>query len=183
MTKTIYYLPGYGGKLGTGLGEGLLGRGFNVTGRETTGEFKNIPFEQQVDTVADDLRNHFWQDDAFVVANSFGAYLFLHAQAQMEPYIGHVLLLSPIVGEFSNQDTGMNFMPPLPERLRELARSGAFKAPKRCDIHVGEQDWQSNPVNVTEFGQLVGIKVIIAPGAGHLLGKHYVGALLDRWLG
>ena len=35
--KTIYYLPGHGGRLGTGLGEALLSRGYNVSGRETVG--------------------------------------------------------------------------------------------------------------------------------------------------
>ena len=39
--SSIYYLPGHGGRLGTGLGEGLLSRGFDVAGRETVGEFKD----------------------------------------------------------------------------------------------------------------------------------------------
>jgi uncharacterized protein len=38
-----------------------------------------------------------------VVCNSFGAYLFLRAQAGMSPFPGHLLLLSPIVGNFVNR--------------------------------------------------------------------------------
>jgi hypothetical protein len=38
-----------------------------------------------------------------VVAVSFGAYLFLHAQTQLPAYPGQVLLLSPILGEFAAQ--------------------------------------------------------------------------------
>lgn len=30
----VYYLPGHGGSLHTGLGEGLLSRGHEITGRE-----------------------------------------------------------------------------------------------------------------------------------------------------
>ncbi len=63
------------------LGQGLIDRGFNVAGRETRGEFNNRSFEEQVDQIATDLESHFWRSCACVVANSYGAYLFLHAQA------------------------------------------------------------------------------------------------------
>ena len=106
MKNIIYYLPGMGGHLGSGLGQGLLGRGYDVTGRETTGEFRDLKFQSQIDAIAEDLRANFWYEDSKVIANSFGAYLFLHAQAQLEPYIGKVILLSPIVGEFENEGIG-----------------------------------------------------------------------------
>lgn len=183
MEKTIYYLPGYGGQLGTGLGGGLLSRGFSVSGRETIGEFKDLPFVQQVQTVVDDLESHFWSEDAYVVANSFGGYLFLHAQSQMKSYPGSVLVLSPIVGEFSNEETGMNFLPPYASRLRECVESGLFNRPRRCEIHVGELDWQSQPENVLAFSRQTNIPAVVVPGAGHMLGKEYVGPVLDRWLG
>lgn len=177
-----YYLPGYGGRLATGLGEGLAQRGWDIAGRETVGDFRDLPFRQQVDTVADDLQRHFWHEDARVVAVSFGAYLFLHAQAQLPPFIGRVLLLSPIVGEFSNEETGSHFIPPYADRLRQVATQGRFNAPARCHIHVGADDWQSGPDNVRELAGLVGMGVTVVPGRGHQLGKDYVRPLLDAWL-
>jgi alpha-beta hydrolase superfamily lysophospholipase len=182
MKDVVYYLTGMGGHLDTGLGQGLLSRGFSVAGRELVGEFRRLDFQQQVDLVVRDLKGDYWQEDAHVIANSFGAYLFLHAQAQMEPYIGKVILLSPIVGEFSNEETRMNFIPPRAEKLRQLAEAGCFSIPKHCEIHVGSEDWQSNPVNVTTFGALLGIDVTVVPNAGHMLPKEYVGDLLDKWL-
>lgn len=178
----IYYLPGYGGQLTTGLGQALMDRGFNVTGRETRGDFRRIPFDEQIQTIRQDLRDHFWHERAHVVCNSFGAYLFLHAQAEMTPFPGRVLLLSPIVGEFTSYETRTSFSPPRPERLRDLAESGKFPAPTSCEIHVGEEDWQSIPADVQAFGQLTGIPVVAVPKGGHDLGKEYVGPLLDRWL-
>lgn len=59
--RPIYYLPGHGGSLGSGLGEGLLSRGYEVTGRETVGEFLVLPFAEQVDAVASDLKEYFWR--------------------------------------------------------------------------------------------------------------------------
>lgn len=180
--KIVYYLPGYGGQLATGLGQGLMDRGFEVTGRETRGDFRALPFREQLQTIWQDLQNHFWHEHAQVVCNSFGAYLFLHAQAEMTPFPGRVLLLSPIVGEFTNHQSNTSFAPPRPTRLGELADAGQFNAPTRCEIHVGEHDWQSIPANVQAFGRLTGIPVTVVHKGGHNLGKEYVGSLLDRWL-
>lgn len=180
--RTIYYLPGYGGQLGTGLGQGLMDRGFDVTGRETRGDFRNLPFDKQLQTVMRDLQEHFWHEQAQVVCNSFGSYLFLHAQAQLPAFVGRVLLLSPIVGEFTNEQAMTSFSPPRPDRLKQLAQAGQFKTPLNCEIHVGEEDWQSIPANVQVFGQMTGIPITVVPCGGHDLGKEYVGPLLDRWL-
>ena len=180
--KTIYYLPGHGGRLGTGLGEALLGRGYDVSGRETVGEFKDIPFSQQIAIIAEDLKTHYWHEDARVIANSFGAYLFLNAQTLMKPYVGEVLLLSPIVGEFSNEDNGLGFIPPHSGRLAQLAEAGTYPVPLHCEIHVGEHDWQSNPTNVIKLAALWGLSATVVPGGGHMLDKRYVSAVLDRWL-
>ena len=180
--RTAYYLPGHGGQVSTGLGEGLASRGWAAVGRETIGDFRRLPFEQQVDAVAQDLTDHFWREDAHVVAVSFGAYLFLHAQAQLPPYVGNVLLLSPIVGQFSSDEMGLGFIPPRAGKLKDLAASNQYPAPLNCHIHVGSEDWQSNPSNVTAFAKKVGLQVTVVPNAGHQLGKQYVGSLLDQWL-
>ena len=52
VTASIYYLLGHGGHLETGLGSALLARGFDVTGRETRGEFKCLPFAFQVELIS-----------------------------------------------------------------------------------------------------------------------------------
>ena len=180
--QTIYYLPGYGGQLATGLGRALMDRGFDVTGRETRGDFRSLPFDEQIATVVQDLKDHFWHDDARVICNSFGAYLFLHAQTQMPSFPGRVLLLSPIVGEFTNVQARTSFSPPRPTRLKDLAEAGQFSVPRVCEMHVGEEDWQSIPANVQAFGRLTGIPVTLVPETGHDLGQKYVGPLLDKWL-
>lgn len=183
MTKTVYYLTGMSGRLSTGLGEALLVKGFDVTGRELVDDFRRLDFQDQVNTVCDDLTNHFSHKDSYVVANSFGAYLFLHAQAKLNKiYDAHVLLLSPIVGEFANEETMMNFIPPRATFLQEVAERGLYPKLTNCEIHVGSEDWQSNPKNVTQFADLVGLKVHVVKDGGHMLPKDYVGKLLDKWL-
>ena len=178
----IYYLPGAGGQLATGLGQALMDRGCHVTGRETRGEFRTLGFEDQLQIIRGDLQTHFWHDQARVVCNSYGSYLFLHAQAGLAPFPGRVLLLSPIVGEFTSDETRTTFSPPRPTRLKELAEAGQFPTPEMAEIHVGSEDWQSIPANVQAFGALTGISVTVVPDGGHNLPKAYVGGLLDRWL-
>jgi hypothetical protein len=168
--QTIYYLPGHGGQLATGLGQALMDRGFDVTGRETRDDFRALSFDDQVQIVMDDLQGHFWHEQAQVVCNSFGSYLFLHAQAQMPSFPGRVLLLSPIVGEFASEETRTTFSPPRPRRLKELAEARQFNTPTFSEIHVGEEDWQSIPANVQAFGRLTGIPVTVVPQGGHDLG-------------
>jgi hypothetical protein len=87
----VYYLPGWAGHLSTGFGKALMDRGFDVKGRETRGEFKDMSFSDQVETVKEDLLNNFWAEDSRVIANSFGAYIFLHSQTSLEPYPGKAL--------------------------------------------------------------------------------------------
>ena len=74
-SETVYYLPGHGGRLETGLGEALMSRGFNVAGRQTIGDFKAIPFSDQIAIIAEDLTNNYWREGARVIANSFGFHL------------------------------------------------------------------------------------------------------------
>ena len=180
---TVYYLTGMNGQLAKGLGEALLSRDVNVSGRELVDDFRALDFQVQIDTVCDDLTKHFWSKESYVIANSFGAYLFLHTMAKLNrTYEGKVLLLSPIVGEFSNEDTLMNFIPPRSTHLYEIAQRGEFPKLTNCEIHVGSDDWQSSPRNVTLFAELVGIEVHVVQDGGHMLPKDYVGILLDRWL-
>ena len=177
----IYYLPGHGGRITTGLGQALLSRGYEVVGRETVGDFKKLDFNDQVNTTANDIKLHFWREDAKIIANSFGGYLLLHALSKLTPYIGKILLLSPIVGEFSSEEISMGFIPPYADRLSELASTNQYPAPMNCSFHVGSQDWQSNPANVTKFASLLGLPVTVVPRAGHQLPKDYVSSLLDNF--
>ncbi len=157
-------------------------RGFDIVGRETVGEFRTLTFSEQISIVADDIKDNFWSEDAYVIANSFGAYIFLNAQQFLPPFIGNVLLLSPIVGEFSNAETRTAFIPPHSGKLFELMQSGNYPTPLNCEIHVGEQDWQSDPTNVAAFSGQLGIPFYLVPNCGHRLDKAYVTSILDRWL-
>ena len=93
-----------------------------------------------------------------------------------------MLLLSPIVGGFADDETGRFFSPPQEHKLSKLAEAGQFPVLKSCEVHTGSEDWQSHPVAVTKFFGLLGVKAVVAEGRGHSLGEDYVGLLLEAWL-
>lgn len=133
--------------------------------------------------IAEDLKHGFCNENSLVVAKSFGANLFLHAQSLLDPFPGYVLLLSPIIGANAAPGSGPRFSPLFAERLLQLAQGGKLSTPSRCEIHVGELDWQCQPGKIQGFGELTGIPVTTVPDGGHLLSHSYVRGLLDRWLG
>lgn len=180
---SVYYLPGRGGRVDEGLGLALQSLGLTVYGRHLFGDFQRLKFSDQIQVIAEDLKHRFWNANALVVANSFGAYLFLHAQTLLDPFPGKVLLLSPIIGAAAAPGNGPRFSPPFAERLFQFAQRGELTIPSRCEIHVGEHDWQCQPEKIQIFGKLTGLPVTIVPEGGHLLSHSYVGELLERWLG
>ena len=182
MGNSVYYLPGRGGEITTGLGQGLLGRGCSVEGRETRGAFLKLTFQQQLDTICKDLQDDFRNADAKLVAVSYGCYLFLHAQLCMPPFPGPVLLLSPVLGGAFASAVGVGFIPPRADQLSEAAMNQEFPVLDKAEIHVGSEDWQSNLNGVRSFGEHASIPVTVVEGKGHMLGVDYVGPLLDRWL-
>ncbi len=160
----------------------MISRGFDITGRETRGDFKDLGFNGQVSQIAQDMQEYFWTTDSKVITNSFGGYLFLHAQALLPPYPGKVVLLLPIVGEFGDTEQEMNFIPPYAEKLFDLIECNEMTAPFNAEIHTGELDWQSSPSVVKKLGEALSIPVHIVAGAGHGLPKEYVSKILDRFL-
>ena len=48
MDNSVYYLTGMGGRLDTGLGQGLLRRGFEIAGRELVGSSESWIFSNNL---------------------------------------------------------------------------------------------------------------------------------------
>ncbi|SET40700.1 hypothetical protein [Thorsellia anophelis] len=180
--ESIYLLPGRGRQLTEGLGSELIRRGYSLRGRDLESEFGKYPFEKQLEIVREDLANYCWSDSSKVIAISFGAYLFLQAQAEISPYIGRVLLLSPIIGEVINLELGRYFIPPQSKRIELMTSQGLYPIPKQLEIHVGEKDWQCPIEVMKEIALQWKVKLSVVPEQEHRLNEQYVGKILDSWL-
>lgn len=181
MTDTIYYLTGRGGELNKGVGSTLLDMGYKLRGREMLGSFDLLAIQDQIDLITQDLQDGFWLKDSKVIAVSYGAYLLLHALVEREPYVGSVLLLSPVLGGVTDGDSMRYFSPPRSDKLMRLVEEGAYPKPNAIEIHVGDNDWQSPFQRAMQFAEAVGGNCNVVPDTGHQLGKDYVVPVLDRW--
>jgi len=182
MTDTIYYLTGRGGQLDTGVGQGLLERGYQIAGREMSGIFDTLAIQNQVDLIASDLEQNFWMPDSKILAVSYGAYLLMQTLAEQGPFPGSVLLLSPVLGGVVGKEQMRYFSPPRADKLMRLIKDDLFPKPKHIEIHVGDSDWQSPFERVEQFAKALDGQSYIVPNTGHDLGKDYVSPLLDVWL-
>ena len=160
----IYYLPGRGGRFNGGLGAFLSELG-SVVGRELSGDFAKLSFAEQVEQVRLDLSGQ----DYFVVANSFGCYLFLNAVIEMGGYGGRALLLSPVLGEAENPETGMIYCPPRATRLMDALRESASAFESDVRVLVGSEDWQCNREALGLLKALQSVVVEEIEGEGHQL--------------
>ena len=88
LQQTIYYLPGRGGLMTQGLGAELTRRELSVIGRETVGAFRDLTFQEQIDVIADDLKNQFWFPQAQVLAMSFGPIFSFMRRRNCRPILG-----------------------------------------------------------------------------------------------
>jgi pimeloyl-ACP methyl ester carboxylesterase len=163
MRKTpIYYLPGRGGRLIGGLGSFLSGFG-TVVGRELAGDFAKLSFGEQVELLRADLSGQ----DYFVVANSYGCYLLLNALFELPGYAGKILLLSPVLGDAENPETGMVYCPPRAQRFVESLRSGRLRLGAAMQVLVGSEDWQCNREGLGLLKGLDAVDVKEVEGEGH----------------
>ena len=153
-----------------------------LEGREHVGAFRHLTFEEKITLIASDLQTHHWHKGALIIANSIGAYLFLHAQSMLPAFVGKVVLLSPIIGEAFDPATNRVYVPPRAGKLHQYIVEGKFNAPVDCEIHVGELDWQANSDEVFKLAASVGFRVSIVPGSGHQIDRNYVCEVLASLL-
>ena len=93
-----------------------------------------------------------------------------------------MLLRSPILGGAFSDTAGVGFFPPRADQLGHAVTRCEFPRLSQAEIHVGSEDWESNPEAVCAFGERASVPVAVVEGKGHMLGADYVGRLLDRWL-
>lgn len=180
-SSSVYLLPGRSNSLRE-IGKHIAGWGLDVCGRELVAPFASWPFSDQLSVIKQDLNANYWHEDAHIIGHSYGGYLLLHALAELPPFPGHVLLLSPVLGAAIDPKNFMASYPPRAKRLLELARAEQFPIPNSLLIHTGAADSGCDPRLAERLGQLLGGKVHVVAGQGHELAPAYVECVLRDFL-
>lgn len=136
MHNAVYLLPGRGNRL-RDLGDPVTRLGFDVYGRELAPPFSRLGFADLIGLIQHDLASAFWDADALLIGHSYGAYLLLHALADMEPFPGRILLLAPVLGAALDSKRLYLSRPPRADKLMQLAQNHEFPMPRSLEIHTG----------------------------------------------
>ena len=173
----VLYITGRGGSLNKGLAAYLANsvQGFEGIAVDTL-FLKRRPLEQ-----VEFIRQKMVEDTTrLVIANSYGAYLVLHALAQIEDFIPeNVLLLSPLLGVGRAQGGFYMNIPPLLKRLEEAFSVEAVMRPTSIKFLIGELDKQISTDQVSFVDEYFGLgSVQVCPGEGHMLSPQAIQKVL-----
>jgi len=183
MKKHVYLLPGREETFADNLAKSIESLGLTLCGREIVRDFARLRFAEQLALIKSDLQTAFWKPDAKIVARSYGAYLLLNTLAEMNPFPGRILLLSPVLGVAVANDGFYVSRPPRAERFVKLVENRDFPSPRYLEIHTGAEDKGCEPLLAERFASLVrNTKLTVVAGAGHELREDCLQRVLREFL-
>ena len=182
MNNAVYLLPGRGNRL-SDLGDLVYRLGFDVYGRELAPPFSRLGFAEQIGLIQRDLTSTFWDAGACLIGHSYGAYLLLHALAELTPFPGRILLFAPVLGAATNSKRFYLSRPPRADKLMHLAENHEFPIPHSLEIHTGALDDGCVPALATQWSSLIpGARLFIVPDQDHQLAADYMHRVLAQFL-
>lgn len=117
IKKSIFYISGRNGDFTTGLGEYLATKTEELNGLSLSDKFLSEEFETQLEVISE-LLSKARAKQSIIVANSYGAYLLLHAILANRIGLSKLILISPILG--ATYSGNRFFKPPFSRRLHAL---------------------------------------------------------------
>ena len=175
MNKVIY-ITGRGGNALEGLGGYVESQADKYVGISINTLFLKQNFESQVE----EIRATLLENEGFdVVANSYGAYLLLHALIGFEGKIASIKLLSPVLGKGISKTKMFSSRPPSVKTLMNSIDDKTLNCPKKTFIYIGEEDMGFCPELTQVYSNYLGENnVFVLKGEGHNLHKQTVRSIL-----
>jgi len=171
--QRVIYITGRGGDANKGLGAYLKALDANRIGLSVNSQFLQLDFQHQVNVVSK-LVGEFDSSNTRIIANSYGAYLCLHALIDAPSYLSQFLLLSPAIGAALNkQSLAYSRMPGYQKYDRAVTEKRLSK-PGSLAIHIGDKD---DGYDLQRFTDLC---AALATGPHHLVENQ--GHALDKVL-
>ena len=178
-----YLIPGRHEPLDGLLGQLIGERVGPVSGRGLDGDFARLRFGDQMARIGDDLSGRHWSAETLLVGRSYGGYLLLHALADLPPFPGRVLLLSPVLGPALSPTGRGGSRPPRADRLPRLVREGRFPRPAAMVVYTGGADPGCAPELARRIiPRIPGARLRIIPEAGHDLSADQIRAAVSEIL-
>lgn len=177
----LIYISGRGGDARKGLGGYLKQLDPNRIGLSVNESFLQRDFHEQVSVVRQ-LLDEFDGENTKVIANSYGAYLLLHALIDAPRYLLKGLLLSPAIGGVLNSNSLAYARQPSTNRFDEALIDRAFTKPRYLALHIGDLDVGYDSQRFEELDESLELDLLdIIPGQGHMLDRDIVKIILKHF--
>lgn len=181
-SKKIYLLPGRGGRVDGFIGKILKDFSYEVEGHNLDDTFQKMRFSEQIKIIKKDLENHFSNKESKVIANSYGAYLFLHAILEMNDFQGKALLFSPMLGRSKIAENRPIVSPPRAKKLLKYKKDNNFPN-INLEVHTGVNDEICDPQLAKDiFKEIPNCKLQLIPNASHRLDGEYIKRVISDFL-
>ena len=176
--QKIKYITGRGGDARSGLSVYLetLTDDYSVLAADPV--FLRQSFHQQVSAVRDFCAI----EQSNIIANSFGAYLFLHSLIDQPPLKSRILLLSPVLGRVTSEERMLISIPPGEKTLKSAIAEDRIALPRHLEILTGEEDDICDASLARSTADKLGAKIQVLEQEGHLITPSKVSDAISEFL-
>ena len=174
--SNVIYISGRGGDAAKGLGGYIRDNVESYVGVSLSIDFLKADFTNQVDAIQR-LINEYSDHD--IVANSYGAYLLLHALVDNSRTERNIKLMSPVLGKGISKNMMFSSRPPSVKRLMDSIEEKRLSLSESTYIYIGEKDSGYCPELTQIYADYIGEDhVFVLQGEGHSLSKETVRVIL-----
>lgn len=182
MTKStsLFYITGLYGSIENGLGRYLNLKHDLIGGISLNESFSKLKFLDQLSNVHKMLADFQLNGGHHVIANSYGAYLFLHCVLR-NPELSNLrsLLLSPVLGQ--SQFNGLGRIPPQALKLKNHLKAKQLSL-KNCTILAGSADPVINWEIIDIIREYDAVQITIAKDENHQINPKIMQDFIDNWV-
>ena len=138
--------------------------------------------QQSFDDQVNSVRKFCDIGEGFIIANSYGAYLFLQSLIDQPPLLVNVMLLSPVLGRAMDSERMLFSRPPREKTLRTAIESRRLGIPPHMEIVTGKDDEVCDWQLAQKFSTAMDISIAVLDGEGHMISPEKVSQAVDSFL-
>lgn len=178
MTMKLRYITGRGGSATQGLGLYLSTLADDYQALANDAELHRLSVDEQINTVTE-----FCKPATHLIANSYGAYLWLLSRIDAAPADTRVLLLSPVMGRAIDPEKMLASRPPRLRGLESAIAEDRLILPDQVRVVTGRGDDVCTYQTAISQCAKLGIEDLsIIDGEGHNMSHALVSKTVAKFL-
>lgn len=178
VTIKLRYITGRGGSTTQGLSLYLSTLVEDYQALANDGELHRLSVDEQINVVTE-----FCKPATHLIANSYGAYLWLLSRINAPPSDKRVLLLSPVMGRAIDPEKMLASRPPRLRGLESAIDEGRLVLPKQVCVVTGREDEVCDyRTAITQCAKLDVADIKVIDGESHNMSHRVVTSSISSFL-